>query len=158
MSDLDKILWGAAATLIGGVILFLVQSLLKIILEPLFALKKTIGEVSYYLQYHAWVFYGGRETVQKERFEKTFDDVRAVTARLRANAHAVKLYELFSELGCIPPYQNIIKASGHLIRISNELTRQDPLMSEDLKAVALLLQIDIGHPHFKREDLTDLEG
>jgi hypothetical protein len=154
---LEKILWAALATLAGGVVLFSVTTLLKIIFEPLLTLRKTLGEVSYYVQYHAWVFYGGRETVPKERFEKTFDDVRSVTARLRANAYAVKGYNFFSELGCIPPYQNIVKASGHLIRISNELGRQDPLMSEDLKAVASLLQIDIGRPNFKPEDLKNLE-
>jgi hypothetical protein len=135
-------------------ILFCVTTLLqRLVFEPVINLRKTLGEVSYCLQYNAWVFHMGPSNVQKERYEKVFEELRSVTARLRADANAVVVYNLFGEMGWIPPHKNIVEATGNLIRISNNLGGQNQYveMRDDLRTVQKLLKIDIGRPDFKKE-------
>ena len=136
--------------------LFCVTTLLqKLFFEPVLALRKTLGEISYCLQYNAWVFYMGPPNVPKERYEKVFEELRSVTARLRADANAIFAYDFFAEAGLIPPHKDLVEASGNLIRISNQLGFNDSVqMRDDLKAVQTLLKIDIGRPHFKRNDIS----
>ena len=131
--------------------MFCVTTLLsRFVFEPVLTLRKTLGDVSYCLQYNAWVFYMGHTMVPKERYEKVFEDLRSYTARLRADANAVFVYDLFAEMRWIPPYKNLIEASGYLTRISNSLGTQETVqMRDDLKAVETLLEIDIGRPRFK---------
>jgi hypothetical protein len=95
----------------------------------------------------------GPSNVQKERYEKVFEELRSVTARLRADANAVVVYNLFGEMGWIPPHKNIVEATGNLIRISNNLGGQNQYveMRDDLRTVQKLLKIDIGRPDFKKE-------
>jgi len=127
----------------------------RFVFEPVLTLRKTLGDVSYCLQYNAWVFYMGHTTVPKERYEKVFEDLRSYTARLRADANAIVVYDLFAEMGWIPAHKDLIEAAGNLIRVSNNLGRNDAvLMRDDLKAIQKLLKLDIGHPHFKRDDVS----
>lgn len=153
MSDLEKILWTSGVTLAGGMILFCLTTLLhKLVFEPVLTLRKTLGDVSYCLQYNAWVFYMGHTTVPKERYEKVFEDLRSYTARLRADANAIVAYGFFAEMGWIPTHKDLIEASGRLIRVSNNLGSQETTQThDDLKTVESLLKIDIGRPSFKRE-------
>jgi hypothetical protein len=160
MSEVTKIVLTASATILGGMLLYCATTLFqRLVLEPVFAVRKALGEVSFTLQYHAWVFHmscpaGTDERFQKifaERCEKVFDELRAQTARLRVEANTVLAYGLFVRLGWIPPYKSVLDASGCLIGLSNSLGREKwDQITEYLKTVETLLKIDIGRPKYDR--------
>lgn len=146
LSDATKIILTACTTIGVGTILFCAT---KLMFEPVLAMRKTLGDISYCLQYHAWVFHKG--DVPQERYEKVFDDLRSSTARLRADANAVIVYRCFSAIRWIPKYSDLIEACGRLIRLSNTLGRKEwDQINEDLKTVETLLRIDIGRPNYKK--------
>jgi|GEM_PF-3215288 len=153
MSELEKIFLTSSLTITGGLIMFCATTLLqKLLLDPVLGLKKALAEVSYVMQYHAWVFHADDSSAPKERFEKVFEELRSYTARMRVEANSIIFYDLFAKFGFIPKYPDLIEAAGRLIRISNSLGGQKwEQMSSDTKAVQSLLRIDIGKPRFKRE-------
>jgi hypothetical protein len=54
MTDLEKILWTSAATICGGVIVYVIGQLLsKFLIEPMQDLKKAIGDTRFNLAFHA---------------------------------------------------------------------------------------------------------
>ena len=147
MNETTKILLTAFTTIGGGIFLFSAQ---KLIFEPILIFRKTLGDVSYCLQYHAWVFHMGTTDVPKERYEKVFDELRSQTARMRADANRILAYKFFASLGWLPKYADLIEAAGRLIRISNNLGREQwDQTSDDLNTVEKLLRIDIGKPTYK---------
>jgi hypothetical protein len=150
LNDATKIFLTACATIGGGAILFCATTLVnKLVFEPVIAVRKALGDISYCLQYNAWVLH--TTDVPKERFEKVFDDLRSFTARLRADANAIMGYSFFSTVRWIPKYDDLIEGCGRLIRISNLLGREKwDQMDEDLKTVESLLGIDIGRPKYEK--------
>ena len=152
MNETAKIILTSCGTAMIGVVIFCATSLLnKLVIEPLSALRKTLGDVSFCLQYHSWVFHQGKESVKPERYQQVFDDLRSYTARLRADANSVVGYSLFAWLGIIPRHADLIEAAGNLIGLSNTLgmDRWDDTHERFNKA-GELLRIDVGRPRFKR--------
>jgi len=151
--EATNIVLTACATIAGGTILFCITTLAqRLLFEPVLAFRKTLGDVSYCLQYHAWVFHTSDPRVPPGRVEKVFEELRAQTARLRADANAIVAYDTFASIRWIPRYADLIEACGRLIRISNNLgTEEWRQIDEDLKTVEKLLRIDIGRPRYKRE-------
>lgn len=71
---------------------------------------------------------------------------------MRVEANSVVGYRFFAKLGFIPKYEDLIKAAGCLIRMSNNLgLGKYEEVSSDTKEVQNLLNIDIGKPSFKRK-------
>jgi hypothetical protein len=149
MTDSTGILLTACATVGVGTVVYWMT---RFVFDPVAAMRKSLGDISYCLQYHAWVFHMGRESIPPERLEKVFDELRSGTARLRADANQVFAYDFFAEFGVVPKHDDLIDASGRLIRISNSLGRDRwDQMTEDLDAVESLLRIDTGRPNYKRD-------
>jgi hypothetical protein len=151
--ELAKVILTAVFTISGGVILFCFTTVAnKLFFEPVLALRKTLGDISFSLQYHAWAIHAGEGVVKPERLEAIFEELRTLVARMRAEANSIIGYRQAERLRLIPPHQNIIDAAGHVIRLSNTLgsERWDTL-AEDWKAVSQLLKIDVGRPKYKKE-------
>jgi hypothetical protein len=151
--ELAKILLTAAFTIGGGIVLFCFTTVAnKLFFEPVLALRKTLGDISFSLQYHAWAIHAGKGSVKAERLETIFEELRTLVARMRAEANSIIVYRWAERWGLIPPHQNIIDAAGHVIRLSNTLgsERWDTL-DEDWKAVSQLLRIDVGRPKYKKD-------
>jgi len=150
MSETTKILLTTCATLAGGTLLFCATTLLtKLVFEPILTFRKTLGEISYCLQYYGWLLpaSGSDERFAKELFQKGFDDLRSFTARLRADASGILGYNIFARLGWLPRYPQLIEGCGRLIRICNNWdSEQSDEMQDDLRTVERLLRIDIGRP------------
>jgi hypothetical protein len=150
--EIAKLILTAAFTICGGIILFCFTTVTnKLFFEPVLALRKTLGDISFSLQYHAWAIHAGKGVVKPERLETIFEELRTLVARMRADANSIIGYRRAERWGLIPPHQNIIDAAGHIIRLSNTLgsERWDTL-EEDWKGVSRLLQIDVGRPKYKK--------
>jgi hypothetical protein len=94
----------AAFTIVGGVFVFVVgQVLSKFFIEPLYDLRKVIGEVRFNLAFHAPTIHtpiGG----SKERSDKAEAALMKGSCELLADLHAVSLYGMIRliSFGAIP--------------------------------------------------------
>ena len=152
MIEITKIVLTAALTLLGGVFLYCLTTILtKLLFDPVMALRKTLGDISFCVQYHGWVLVGSGGPIDKERFDKVFEELRTLTARMRAEANGIFCYHVFARLKVLPPYQDLIDAAGYLIKVSNCLGGpKSDLIFEDMHRVQDLLKIDIGRPKYKQ--------
>src|SRR5688572_6794722 len=97
MSDLSKIALTASSTVFGGLLLFCITTIFnKLWIEPSLALRRTVGDVSYCIQYHAWAMFGKPPHVAKERLDAIFDELRKLTAKMRAEANGIPCYRLMA--------------------------------------------------------------
>lgn len=143
----------AVFTISGGIVLYCFTTVAnKLFFEPVLALRNTLGDISFSLQYHAWAIHAGKGGAEPERLKTIFEELRTLVARMRAEANAIIGYRYAERLGLIPPHQNVIDAAGHIIRLSNILGSEKwDTLTEDWKAIPRLLRIDVGRPKYKKE-------
>jgi hypothetical protein len=116
MSDVEKIIWSA----FGAVAVYLVGQLLsKFFIDPLYELRKTIGDVRFNLSFHSPTINTpiGRS---KETSDAARDALRKNSADLIAKLQAVPLYVLarILSLGTVPSRKNIEAAAVQLRALS----------------------------------------
>ena len=116
MSDVEKIIWGA----FGGITVYIVGQLLsKFFIEPLYELRKVVGEVRFNLVFHAPTIHTpiGRS---KETSDAAQEALLKSSCDLIAKLYAVPLYEttrLFS-FGVLPPRKAVESAAVQLRGLS----------------------------------------
>lgn len=113
-------------TIFGGIaIFFLSQVLLVLFIERIRIQARTIEEIS-----EAIVFYGREysaplsagEPLTSEKWQKlrdAADNLRRLSARLRATATTLRYYTFFETLRLILPKNRVIDASKSLMGLSN---------------------------------------
>lgn len=123
MTDLDKALLTSGLTIFGGVFIFCIsQFIQKFLLEPVQELNKTIGEISFRLDYYANIFPSSNQNLNEDQQKQlliVFNSLRESSCRLQANAWAIWWYDFFECIRFIPLRSNIVKSKGKLIYISN---------------------------------------
>ncbi len=123
-----KIVLTAAATLLGGAILFVLGQLVqKFFLEPVQALLKLIAEIDVTLTFWAWAYANPSAEVTDERL-KASNELRSSASRLRAAANSIPFFWLARYLGA-PDKGNVKKAARDLVGLSNSIFRGDPIQS-----------------------------
>ena len=142
MSDTSKILWTAIATLIGGIIIYVIgRAIEKMILEPLQEYRKTLANISDTLIYYANI-YSNISVASKEDKEETSKALRKLASDLSAKTHLIVFYKHFSKLGWIPTYNKSMDAVATLIGFSNSLWHSDfKEIDERRKRIENLLNI-----------------
>ena len=102
MSDLEKIIWTSASTILGGVILFVIGQLLsKFLIEPIQELKKTIGKVRFNLAYYAPIIHTPISR-DKARSDKAYDAFMKNSCDLPTKADAIPFYRLLPRQFVLP--------------------------------------------------------
>jgi len=146
MSDIETILWTAAATLIGGCLLyFLTHVVSDLVIKPYIEFRKLLGEISFHLVYHANVLTNPPSAAGEERFREATDTIRKLSASLRATSAALPGYKLLSIIRAVPTRKTIHEAGRLLIRISNSGGVDDKVrIFEDIQEVGRLLKINVG--------------
>lgn len=145
MSDLERILWTSALTVVGGVIvLALGQIVQRFVIDPVQNQARTRGEILYALFFYAAVYTNpGRTTDQQ-----TISAIRAfrdLAGRLVAASHAIPVYGLWASLGWLPSFSNVVEAARQLTGISNSIASgegEDNL--ESRRRVLKLLRLRAG--------------
>lgn len=96
----------AGLTIIGGIIVFVAgQILLKIFLEPVAELRRSIGFVSSVFLRHQAKITNGRCN------DEIQDDLHQAASQLLVNAQAIPLYPLFRRLFKLPPDDELVRAA-----------------------------------------------
>ena len=120
MSDLEKILWTSASTILGGVIVFVTGQLLsKFLIEPIQELKKAIGEVRFNLAYYAPIIHTPISR-DKERSDKAYDALMRNSCDLLTKADVIPFYR-FLPRKFVLPIQNIDTAAIDLRALTTYL-------------------------------------
>lgn len=108
-------------TILSGVITFaLGQIFVKLVIDPVQDLKKTIGQVSHSLLERANVIANpGVPSVDVMR--ETSQDLRRLSSQLQAHLYLVPLYGVTGRVFFLPSKRDIRAASSALIGLSNSI-------------------------------------
>lgn len=126
MSEVWRIVLTASVTVAGGVIVYFLGHLfVSLFVEPIHRLRTLIGETADSLVFYANLYsnpgYGG-----KEDMDEASEVLRRRASQLRARAHSIPWYSLWSIMKLVRKRAEIEEASGELIAISNSIHRSDP--------------------------------
>lgn len=133
MSDIEKIIWGA----LGGVAVYVIGQLLsKFLIEPLYELRKVVGEVRFNLAFHAPTIHTpiGRT---KERSDSARDALLRSSCDLIAKLYAIPFYDvtcIFS-FGALPQRKAIESAAVQLSSLSTYVHQEGEKANATLEVI-----------------------
>lgn len=108
-------------TVFSGVITYIVgQLILKLWLEPIHDMKKTIGQISYSLIESANVI-GNPGVPSQEIMSETSKNLRKLASQLQSHLYLVPIYALTAIIFKIPRRNEVLMASKALIGLSNSV-------------------------------------
>ncbi len=112
-------------TVLSGVITFVIgQIVVKLLLDPVQDMKKTIGQVSHTLVERANVI-ANPGVPTKEIMDDTSDSLRKLSSQLHAHLYLIPSYNMISKVFRLPSKENLLIASSALIGLSNSVYRVD---------------------------------
>ena len=120
MTELEKIIWTAAFTILGGVLVYVIGQLLsKFLIDPTHELKKVIGEVRFNLAFYAPVIHTPIARTA-ERSDKVYEALLKSSCELLAKVNAIPFYGLMSciSFGFLPSKKLIRDAATQLRGLS----------------------------------------
>lgn len=120
MSEAIKIVLTAAATILGGLFLLVLK---QIFIEPIYELRKLIGEISYHVflsraLIENTVVSSQTELDKLKELDETTDKFKDLSARLRAAVNVVPLYRLLSFCKFVPLKEKLLDGAGSLSVLS----------------------------------------
>lgn len=108
-------------TVLSGVITYVLGQLaLKLVLEPVQDLRKTIGLISHALIERANVIHNPG-VPSEETMNETSRQLRVLSSKLQAHLYLVPLYARTAVIFRLPSRDQILEASGSLIGLSNSV-------------------------------------
>ena len=120
-----------ALTALSAVAIFVIgQIIVKFFIEPIHEQAKLIGEIAFSLVFYANVLDGGG-LVKNEYLDEASRVLRQHASQLRARTNAIPWYPIWQFLRLVPDRANAVRASTHLIGLSNALyaSDSDPLVT-----------------------------
>ena len=110
-------------TVLSGVITFVVgQLVVKLVLDPVHDLKKTIGQISHTFVERANVI-ANPGVPAKEVMDETSDLLRKLSSQLHAHLYLVPAYDVTCRVFRLPSKEKLLAASTNLIGLSNSVYR-----------------------------------
>ena len=117
-------------TVISGVITYVLGQLaVKLIIDPVQEMKKTIGQIALSLIERANVV-ANPGIPQKEVIDETTKHFRQLSSQLQSHLYLVPCYKLTAKVFRLPVMENVLRATSYLIGLSNSLHRADDRVYE----------------------------
>lgn len=108
-------------TVITGVVTFVIgQLVVKLLIEPIQEMRKTIAQVSHTMIERAKV-YQNPGTHSDEIMTETSQQTRKLSSQLHAHLYLVPAYSVTSRLFFLPSRKQVLEASSALIGLSNSV-------------------------------------
>lgn len=108
-------------TVLSGVLTYIIgQLILKLVIEPVQDLKKTIGQISHALVERANII-SNPGVPSREVMDVTSAELRKLSSQLHAHIYLVPCYAHIAKLFRLPTKERILTASGALIGLSNSV-------------------------------------
>jgi hypothetical protein len=117
VNELEKIIWTAAFTILGGMLVYVIGQLLsKFLIDPTHELKKAIGEVRFNLAFHAPVIHTPIARAP-ERSDKAYEALLKSSCELLAKLDAIPFYGLMARISLgFFPSKNCIREAARQLR------------------------------------------
>lgn len=123
-------------TVISGVLTYVVgQLVLKLMIEPVQEMKKTIGQISHSLIEHANVIQNPG-VPSEEKIKETSQHFRKLSSQIQTHIYLVPLYGLTAWVFRLPSRAQVLVASENLMGLSNSVFRAtDKIYDQNSKRV-----------------------
>ena len=121
-------------TVLSGVITFVVgQLVVKLILDPVHDLKKTIGQISHALIERANIIANPDVSTKEEKSETSLL-LRKLSASLHAHLYLVPAYVTIWRIFRLPSKEKLLSASTNLIGLSNGVYSASSTRADEVNA------------------------
>lgn len=108
-------------TVFSGVLTYVAgQLILKLVIEPVHDMKKTIGHVSYSLIEHANVI-SNPGVPRQEVMDGTSKHLRRLSSEIHSHLYLVPVYPVSAAIFRLPKKGDVLEASKALIGLSNSV-------------------------------------
>lgn len=125
MSDIERIFWTTFATLIGGVIIYVIgRTIEKFVLEPLQEYRKTRANINDILIFYANIYSNTDDSLKVDK-EEASKALRKLSADLFVKTQQIPFYNFFVKINVISSYKNSLDAASELMGFSNSLWQTD---------------------------------
>lgn len=157
MTDVDKIVWTAAATIVGGLVVFVLGQLgSRFFLDPWYEQRRVVGAIAQTLLYHLHFVADSSDSPAPD-IQVAKQQMRFLSSELVARTWAIPGYPLLATLRLAPSSARIKTASAGLVGLSNTLHRSDWVRKSKLAGqVAVSLRIDGLDHMFSQEFVASL--
>ena len=113
-------------TVLSGVITFVIgQLIVKLVIDPVQEMKKTIGQVSHSMIERANVI-ANPGVPSDDVMSETSKHLRQLSSQLQAHLYLVPQYQTIAKIFGLPSKDKVLIASGSLIGLSNSVFRAGP--------------------------------
>lgn len=110
-------------TVLSGVVTYVLGQLaVKLLIDPVQDMKRTIGQVAHALIEHANVI-SNPGVPSREVMDASSKLLRSLSAQLQSHLYLVPGYEFSARVFGLPARVNVLEATGLLIGLSNSLHR-----------------------------------
>ena len=110
-------------TVLSGVLTYVVgQLVLKLMIEPVQEMKKTIGQISHSLIEHANVIQNPG-VPSEEKIKETSQHLRKLSSQVQTHLYLVPLYNLTAQVFRLPSRAQVLAASQSLMGLFNSVFR-----------------------------------
>lgn len=117
-------------TVLSGVITFVIgQIIVKLLLDPIQDMKKTISQVSHTLVERANVI-ANPGLPAKEILDDASESLRRLSSQLHAHLYLIPSYNATAKVFGLPSKEKLLVASSALIGLSNSVYRADEKVYE----------------------------
>jgi hypothetical protein len=159
MSDIYKIFLTSSVTILGGVLIFVLEKIVEIFfINLIHKQKQVIGDICDKLIFYADLYSNpfNQKIPQSpeiiNRYIRARDEVRSLASLLNSRTQQITWYGFFAKLHIVLPQENIQEASRNLIALSNSFFEPEvlkdlniPILNiERVKKIRLNLKIPIG--------------
>jgi hypothetical protein len=148
MSGNSTIFW----TILTGVLTYTGgQLILKMILEPVQDMRKTIGNISHSLIHYANVI-SNPGIPPEEKVRDTSNHIRSLSSEIQSHLYLVPIYDVTAAIFRLPKKNKILEASKSLLGLSNSLFREtEKVYEHNAKRVEIICDsLDIFLPEDER--------
>lgn len=129
----------AAITVFSGVLVYTAgQYFLKLILEPIFEIRKAVARINYLIVYYANIMHSS-----SKESDYVKNELRAAASRLLELMHIPAWYGLSRRLFDMPDEESLLAAIPQMIGLSNSVGQQTPYDPKDdrIKEIRRLLKL-----------------
>lgn len=113
--------WTVFFTVLSGVLTYVFgQLVVKLVIEPVQDMRKTIGLISHALIEHASIYHNPGVPTE-DAMNETSRDLRKLSSQLQAHLFLVPRYGMTSRVFRLPPHAEVMEASSALIGLSNSV-------------------------------------
>jgi len=113
--------WTVFLTVLSGVLTYVLgQLVVKLVIEPVQDMRKTIGLISHALIEHASIYHNPGVPTQ-DAMNETSRELRKLSSQLQAHLFLVPRYGVISRIFGLPLHASVLEASSALIGLSNSV-------------------------------------